>query len=137
MSKNGNKKGLAKFLGGAIIGGGLALLFAPKKGSEVRSDLKKKLDEMLEKAKEVDKDEVKETKEAKINQIKDELDDLDKEKVLKIAKKKASQIQDAANELVDYAVAKGTPVLEKTASAIREKAIVVTKEVLDKLESKK
>ena len=43
----------------------------------------------------------------------------------------------AANELVDYAVAKGTPVLEKTASAIREKAIVVTKDVLTKLESKK
>ena len=39
-----------------------------------------------------------------------------------------------AEELVDYAVEKGTPVLEKTANSIREKAIEVTKEVLAKLE---
>ena len=39
-------------------------------------------------------------------------------------------------ELVDYAIDKGTPVLEKTANSIREKAIDVTKEVLDKLEKK-
>ena len=37
-------------------------------------------------------------------------------------------------ELVEYAIDKGTPVLENAASAIREKAIVVTKEVLEKLE---
>ena len=39
-----------------------------------------------------------------------------------------------AEELVDYAIEKGTPVLEKTASSIREKAIEVTKDVLNKLE---
>lgn len=39
-----------------------------------------------------------------------------------------------AEELVDYAVEKGTPVLENAANAIREKAIDVTKEVLAKLE---
>ena len=62
------------------------------------------------------------------------MNDLDKEKVFKIAKKKAKDIQAMAEELVDYAVEKGTPVLEKTANSIREKAIEVTKEVLAKLE---
>ena len=41
-----------------------------------------------------------------------------------------------AAELVDYAVEKGTPVLESAAEAVRAKAIDVTKEVLKKLENK-
>jgi hypothetical protein len=39
-----------------------------------------------------------------------------------------------AEELFEYTLEKGTPVLEKTASAIKEKAYEATKEVLDKLE---
>ena len=129
-----SKKGMKKFVIGAGIGAALGLLFAPKKGSDLRADLKKKMEELLEKAKNVDAKEVKENIEVKIEEIKQELADLDKEKVLKIAKKKAKQIQDMAEELVEYAVEKGTPVLENTADAVRQKAIAVTKEVLNKLE---
>ena len=50
MSK---KKGFGKFLLGAGIGAGLGLLFAPKKGSETRADLKAKLDEFTKKVKEI------------------------------------------------------------------------------------
>ncbi len=133
MSK---KKGFGKLLTGALLGASLGVLFAPKKGSEMRSDLKVKIDELLKKVKELDKDEVKETIEAKIALLEEELSDLDKEKVKKIAKKKALQIQDMANELVEYAVEKGTPVLEKAADSVRKKAIQATKEVLKKLEDK-
>ncbi len=129
-----SKKGFGKFVVGAGIGAALGFLFAPKKGSDLRADLKKKMDELIEKAKNIEAEEVKETIEAKIAQIKDELADLDKEKALKIAKKKAREIQDAAEELVEYAVEKGTPVLEKTADSVRQKAIEVTKQVLTKLE---
>ena len=45
-----------------------------------------------------------------------------------------SAAQDMAEELVQYAVDKGTPVLESSAEAVRQKAIDVTKEVLKKLE---
>lgn len=131
-----NKKGFGKLFAGLAVGAGLGILFAPKKGSETRMELKKKMDELLSKAREIDTKEVKESIEAKIYEIKEELEDLDKEKAIKIAKQKAKQIQDKAEELVNYAVEKGTPVLEKTAEAVREKAIVVTKEVLNRLEEK-
>jgi len=133
MSK---KKGLGKLFAGVAIGTGLGLLFAPKKGSETRQDLMNKFNELKLKAKDIDIDEVRDTIEEKIEEIKNELADLDKEKVLKVAKKKANQIKDMAEELVDYAVEKGTPVLEKAATAVRNKAIDVTKEVLAKLEEK-
>ena len=131
MSK---KKGMGKLLLGIAAGAGLGLLFAPKSGEETRKELKEKIDVLINKAKDLDKDEVKETIESKINEIQDELASLDKEKVLKIAKKKAAQIQDMANELVDYAVEKGTPILESAADSVRKKAITVTKDVLKKLE---
>ena len=134
-NKDGKKKsGLGKFILGAGIGATIGVLFAPKKGSETRKELKMKIDELLEKAKNIDAKEVKENIEAKIFEIKSELEDLDKEKVLKIAKKKANDIKNMAQELVDYAIEKGTPVLEDAAVAVREKAIQVTREVLKKLE---
>ncbi len=131
MSK---KKGYGKLLAGVAIGAGLGVLFAPKKGSDTRRELKEKIDEMLEKVKNIDKQEVKDNIENKIAEIKQELEDLDKEKVFKIAKQKAKNIEKKAEELVEYAIEKGTPILENAAASIREKAIVITKEVLNKLE---
>ena len=134
MSKN--KGGIAKFIAGAAVGVGLGILFAPKKGSETRKDLKNKIDELLNKAKDIDAEDVKEMIEDKIEEIKMELSDLDKEKVLKIAKEKGIAIKEKSQELVELAIEKGTPVLEKAAKEVREKAISVVKEVLNKLEKK-
>ena len=78
MSK---KSGLGKFLLGAGIGLGLGILFAPKSGKETRADLKKKMDNLIEKAKNIDVEEVKATIEAKVTEIKEDLKNLDKETV--------------------------------------------------------
>ena len=134
MSKN--KGGLLKFVAGIGLGVGLGMLFAPKKGEELRKDLKVKFDELLNKAKEIDVKEVADDFMKKINDLKKELEDLDKEKVLSIAKKKGEQLKVKATELVELAKEKGTPVLERAANEVRERAILVTKEVLKKLETK-
>jgi gas vesicle protein len=134
MSKK--KGGLLKFVAGLGLGVGLGMLFAPKKGEELRKDLKVKFDELLKQVKEIDVKEVAKEFMDKINTLKDEIEDLDKEKVLAIAKKKGEQLKEKASELVELAKEKGTPVLEKAAENVREKAVLVTKEVLKKLENK-
>lgn len=132
MSK---KKGVGKFILGAGIGAGLALLFAPKKGSELREDLKNKLDDLLKKAKDVDLEDISDEFTKKINALKEELKELDKEKVLKIAKEKGEKLKDKAEELLALAKEKGTPVLESMAKDVKKSTASVIREILNKLES--
>ncbi len=134
MSKDTKKSGSGKFVLGALVGAGLGLLFAPKKGSETRKELKQKMDEMLGKIKEMDMEDIKSQFEEKVEEIKVDLADLDKEKVLKIAKKKAKDIKNSCEQLVNLAIDKGTPILRDAAEEVRIKTIDVIKEILDKLE---
>ena len=126
--------GLFKFIAGVGIGVGAGMLLAPKTGEELRKDLKKKIDELLKKAKEIDVKEVSDDFVKKINDPKAEIEDLDKEKALAIAKKKGEELKVKANELLELAREKGTPVVEKAVEEVRQRAIQVTKEVLKKLE---
>ena len=58
----------------------------------------------------------------------------DKEKAIKLAKKKGEELKVKCGELIELGKEKGTPVLESVANEVREKAILVTKEVLNRLE---
>ena len=131
MSK---KKSIWPFVAGVGLGVGAGMLFAPKKGEDLRKDVKNKIDELINKAKEIDVDEVKDEFMKKIDEVKAELEDLDKEKVLAIAKKKGNELKEKAEDLVEYAKEKGSPVLEKTAKEVKLKAAMVTREVLKRLE---
>jgi len=130
-----SKKGFGKILAGVGIGLGLGFLIAPKSGEDTRKELKEKLDEMINRVKNMDSNEVKTQIETKVGNLRADLENLDKEKVLESAKKKAKEIQEKATDLLDYAVEKGTPILEKTAATVKEKALVFTREVVKKLES--
>ena len=132
MSKKGNA---GKFILGAGLGASLALLFAPKKGSELREELKNKLDDLVNKAKDMDLEEISEDFSKKVEALKDEIMDLDKEKVLSIAKEKSEDLKDKAEELLTLAKEKGTPVLESVAKDVKRSTANVVREVLKKLEA--
>lgn len=129
------KKGFGKFVAGIAIGAGLGVLFAPNSGEKTRAELKKKINELIEKAKEVDMNEVRDNIEKKIAEIKEELSNLDKEKVLSIAKEQARHIQGKCNDLVKYAKEKGTPVLEKAAQGVKDKTVQVLEYTIEKIKS--
>lgn len=131
-----SKKGLGKLVLGAGLGASIALLFAPKKGSELRGDIKKKFDEFMKNVDDMTVSEIKDEFTTKVDEIKKGLDELDKETVLKAAKKKGNELKDKANELVELAKEKGTPVLEGIADDLKQKTISVAQGVIDKLEEK-
>ena len=132
------KKGtFAALLGGAAIGAGLGVLFAPQSGEKSRKELGVNIEDLVNKAKDVDVEDVKDYVANKTKEIEDALKDLDKETVLKFAKEKAQDVQQKAQDLVSYVKDKGTPVLQDAANGVRNKAIDVTKSILKKLEDSK
>ena len=132
MSKKGS--GLGKFAIGAGIGAGLALLFAPKKGVDLRRDIKKKIDAFMDDVDDLTIAEIKEEFTNKVEEIKQGIEELDKEKVVKAAKKKGEELKNKAVELVELAKEKGTPVLEGVAEDLKVKTVAVAKDVIEKLE---
>ena len=132
MSK---KSGMGKFILGTGIGAGLALLFAPQEGSKTRKELKDKLAELYEKAKQIDVEDVKADVLQRVEELRMQVKDLDKEKALDIAKSQAKKIEKKANELYDIAKEKSAPVVEKAAKEVKETALKAAKEVVSRLET--
>lgn len=118
MAKNSGAK---KFVLGAVLGAGIALLFAPKSGKELRKDLKVKTDEVLEDIKDLEMDDVKSAIANKIKEIEDDIKNFDKEKAVDAAKKKAKAIEKKTGQLVDSAKKSARPKLVELTKEVKEK----------------
>ncbi|MBQ7031526.1 MAG: YtxH domain-containing protein [Bacilli bacterium] len=125
------------FLLGAGIGLGLGLLFAPKSGKETREDLAKMISDLYEKAKQIDVEEVKNAIIVKTKELENTLKDLDKETAKQLIIDKSREVKIKAQELVDLAVEKGTPIVEKTAKKVKSKTAELLKNTAEKLEEPK
>ena len=131
MFKN---KSLCHMITGAIVGAGLGILFAPLSGKETREKLMKKKDELMDKMKDMDLDEAKDKFLAKIEDIENDLMDLDAEEVFDMAKKKVRKIKKKVNMLLEEAMDSGDDSFTEAANEMKERAIEITKSVLEKLE---
>ncbi len=129
--------GKGKFIAGVAVGATLGILFAPKKGSETREDLKELFEELMNKIKDIDIDEVKESIANKIADIKKSISELDKEKILEIAKEKGALLKEKCEDLIAFAREKGIPAVEKTAKELKIKANEVTRAVVAKIQEKR
>jgi len=130
------KGGLGKFALGTLVGVGVGMLLTNKNGKENREALKARIEYLKEQVNKIDKEEVKRNFQDKILEIQDDFEDLDREKAAVVAKKYANSIKTKTEELVSLAIEKGTPVVRDAADQVKEKAIVVAKDVIDKLEKK-
>ena len=129
-----SKRSIGNLFLGAAIGASLGILFAPKKGSQTRRELKNKMLNLIDDAKELSIGDISVMVENKITEIRHDLNDLDKEKVLKIAKEKRDEIKIKCQDLVDLAIDKGTPVLQNAAIEVRDSTINVMRDMIKKLE---
>ncbi len=129
------KRSLSNLFLGVAIGASLGILFAPKKGKETRRELKDKMLDLVNDAKELSISDISGMVETKITEIRHDLNDLDKEKVLSAAKTKSNEIKNKCQDLVDLAIDKGTPVLKNAAVEVRDKTVDVMKGMIQKLEN--
>ena len=129
-----SRRGLGDLLLGVGIGLGIGLLVSPNTGEENRKILKKKGSELIEKAKNVDLNEVKDNLVDEFNKLKDTVQDMDMEKAKKFASKKGAELKDKADELIALAKEKAEPKVEKTVKDLKRNLSDFLQNLSDKLE---
>ncbi len=120
---------------GLAVGTGLGMMYAPKKGKDLREDVKNKAKDLTKKVKKVDKKDIKETVEDALNRLKQELEELinetDKNKVLN----KADEITNELESIIKSSHDQKDSLIEKSATKLKETALKKTKEIVEKLEN--
>ncbi len=119
---------------GAIIGGILGILFAPKKGSETRAQIKMSFVNLKDKLMNIDEESIKKHIEKKLDYIDVELAKLEMFDSFKKAKKQAKKVVKEINKLIDYTKKKGMSEFEDLILDLKDKASEISEEILTNLD---
>lgn len=129
-----SRKGFGKVLMGVGLGLGLGYLFNPTTGAENRKKVAKKGKELVQKAKEIDLNEVKDKLVDDFNNLKETVKTMDGAKAKEFAKKKGKEIKEKADELLAKAKEKAEPAVEKTVKDLKKNLSDFLQTLSDKLE---
>lgn len=127
MSKKG--KG---FLTGLLVGTGLGVLLAPKKGKDSRADVLNLLNELNTKVDEIDLEDVKLNIAEKIEELTNEIKELDKEKLENMTKKQVNDLKLKADNLYTYVKDKN-PAFAELTEDIKEETVNFLETTINKL----
>lgn len=129
MKKQNTKLAIAA-MSGAIVGGTLGVLFAPRKGSETRSLIKNKIADIKNKVSVTTKESIKEYIDKKLDEIDKEVAKLEITTEYKKAKRQAKKIIKKINKLSKYAKRKSIEGFEDLVSELKEMASDISEEIL-------
>ena len=129
------KGGLKDVLLGVGVGVCIGALLTPRTGEENRKLLKKKTNEVLDKAKNIDYEALKEKLYDEFYEIKDQLKDMDQEKALEIAKVKLVELEAKADKVIAEAIEANKPKVEKALVELKKKTAATLKDLSKKLEA--
>ncbi|MCR4581594.1 MAG: YtxH domain-containing protein [Bacilli bacterium] len=129
-----SRPGIGTFLLGLGIGVGVGMLISPNTGEENRKIVKEKAEELANKIKDIDLNEVKDNLVKSYDKLKKELQEMDVEKAKKIAAKKINELTEKANQLLAAAKEKADPVIEEETKKIKKNLSNLLNTWADKLE---
>ena len=123
-----------RFLSGVLVGIGLGILVAPDKGENIRLELRKSFDKLINTIKDID---IESTKAALINklaEIESDLTDLDTAKKTDIVKEKTELINQKCDELISVANNTDANMLNDAIKEVKKNTTKLASTVLNSLE---
>ncbi len=130
MSRNG----FGKFLMGLGVGACIGMLATSKTGEENRKIVKDTCEDLKNRAKDVDLEEIKNGLVKQYNKFISEIQDMDADDLRELANTKLAELEIKADKLIQEAKDKSMPVIEKETKELKKKVVKTLNEIADKID---